>query len=169
MGICRPEAFCQCIFDSRQFHYRAYASTGDEPGSLRRRLKEDSSGPMLTDNFMGNGSVRQGNLNQGFFRLFDPFANGFGNLVRLPETVAHMSRSIAGNNNSTKTKSPPTFHHFAHTADVDHLLFNFEPFGTDTFNSFRHSLLLKIAIRLRVPLRPPLEHVRDTENRCGRR
>ena len=82
--------------------------------------------PNLADHFVGNSAVYQRHRDHVLSGSFASFADGLGNLGRLPQTDANLAVFIAGGHQRCKAETPTALDYFSHAIDVNYLFLEFK-------------------------------------------
>jgi len=94
-------------------------TTGNDTSTCRSGFKHNQTSAKFAMNLMGNTVVSYRYFLHIFTGLFNPLANGLGNLIGLAQSVPNFSIAVTDNANRTKTEPPSTFYNFGGTINED--------------------------------------------------
>ena len=165
------EAFCQDIFDASGFKDGSNRPSRDNARSSSGGAKKDASGPEVTDHFVGNRFVDDGDLDHRTFGFVAAFADSFWDFVGFSEACADVTFAIADDDESVEGKATAAFYDFCGAGDKNDALFEI----VAIFKRF-HKIMLRCQ---RDPPRIPSRHRghrlrglgrgRDRYIRCGQK
>ncbi|KAF5045109.1 hypothetical protein DSECCO2_484680 [anaerobic digester metagenome] len=128
--------------DAAGFHDRTDRAAGDDAGALGSGLEHDAAGAELTEHFIRQGAVEQGNVDHALARLLRGLADGLGNLVGLAQAIAHRAFAVADDDQGAEAEPAAALDDLGHAVEV-HDLFDLTEVGL-----LVHAVFLAALIRI---------------------
>jgi hypothetical protein len=108
--------------DTRRLDHGAHCAARDHARSGSRRLEQHLTCAEVTDQLVRDGGADHGHPEHVLARLVVALADGLGNLVRLAQTHADMTRLVADDHERGEAEATATLHDLRHAVDVDDAL-----------------------------------------------
>ena len=140
--IRRAQHFRAHISDTHCLHNRSDRTARDNACAFRRRLHEDTTCTVLTNQLMRQRVIDLWNSNQVLLGRLDTFLDRQWHFARFASTKTDVPTFVAYYYERGEREVLTTFYDLGDAIDRNHLVFKIEPLGRNALLGLSHSLFL---------------------------
>lgn len=118
-GVAPAERLRDDVVSADQFDHRADCASGNDPGSVDRRLEQDVLAAEETMDFMRDRSALERNMHEVLLGLLNGLGNGDRDFGGFPLADSYPSVTVADHDQRTKIKPLAALHDLRHAVDED--------------------------------------------------